>query len=279
MPYDLHSVRSKMLDDAYAELPDPIQRNDNMTALLYSYIDAMILSISTTLKATQIIGSTVAGGVAPPGGPVVGALLTCPPPVVVQTKLSSVFVPPKFSVQMPDGSTRYGEYTPWMRGATEAIDFVVDTAVLSWLTMWLAAALPVAGGGTAAWIPPAPPVPPLPGPWVGGTITPFLFDGLGGGTSLSPMPVLVPKAALAKGIATIVSIDTGGDSPTRSSVVSMSSHSKDIFNAITGAFTTLFKDLQKNLNVIDASGSGGSGIAAPGGIVTGIMRPLTFDVA
>jgi hypothetical protein len=36
--------------------------------------------------------------------------------------------------------------------------------------------------------------------------------------------------------------------------------------------------MQKNVRVIDATGTGGSGTAAPGGIITGIMGPLTFDV-
>lgn len=249
-----------------------------MTALLSSYIDAMIDSIRPTLKATKIVGSTVTGGVAASGGPVTGALLTCPPPTVVQTKLGAVFKPPQFSVQMPDGSTRYGQYTPWLRGATDAIGSVVDAAVLSWLTLWTAAGLSVVVGGVAAWIPPAPPVPPLPGPWAGGTITPFLFDGPAGGVSTSPLPTLVPQTALTKGVGTIVGIDVGTGTPMLTNVVSMSSHSKDIFNAITSEFTALLGELKSNVKVIDATGSGGSGVAAPGGIITGTMGPLTLDI-
>jgi len=278
MPYDLQLAKPLMLSKAYTQLPPPIVPNPNMDALLSSYIDAMIKSVQLTLKATKIVGSTVSGGTAPPGGTVVGALLTCPPPTVVQTPLISVYKPPQFSVQMPDGSTRYGEYTPWLRGATSVIDSVVNAAISSWLTAWVAAGLAVAYGGVAAWIPPAPPVPALPGPWTAGTVTPFLFDGIGGGTSTSPAPALVPKNALSKGSSTNVSISTGAGAPIVTPVVSMTAHSKDIFNAITGAFTALFGEMQKNVRVIDATGTGGSGTAAPGGIITGIMGPLTFDV-
>lgn len=263
-----------MLTAAYGKLPPPIVPNPNMTALLNSYIDAMISAFSQTLKSVQITGSTVLGGAAPPGGPVVGALLTCPTPVFVPTSMSAVYNPPKFSVQMPDGSTRYGEYTAWLRTFTGVAASTIDAAIMDWLALWLAVALPVVTGGVTSWVP----VPPAPGPWVGGTIFPFLFDGPAGGISASLQPAMAPTLAQTVGKQTPVAIKVTDSVYITTKLLTDGAHSPDVMAAVMAAFTFMFDQTKLVLMVKDPTGMGGTGVAAPGGVITGVMGPLVLDL-
>jgi len=276
MPFALATLKPVMWTALTSTVP-VYQPNSNAFRLYQSYIDAILESMDTTLKTVQIVGGVVAGGVAPPGGPVAGATLTAAAPVFTVTSVADVYKPPSMSVTMPDGSSKSGSFTPLQKAQLEVVDMVLKAAVTEWLTLWVAAALPVVVGGVAAWIPPTGVTPPAPGPWAGGTVVPFLFDGPGGGVSPGVLAKIVDKTGEAAGRAKTANVHIWADEYQTMRVIG-SDISKATMLGILAAFTALLDGLRLATLVIDKSGSGGSGVAAPGGVVTGVMGPLTLDL-
>lgn len=256
----------------------PHEPGSNMDKFFQGYVDAMLAAMDSTLKSIQIVGGTVAGGTAPPSGPVAGATLTAAAPTCTVATIADNYTPPDMFVIMPDGSTNRGSFTALQKAFLEVVDDTLTQATTEWTSMWLVAALPVVVGGVAAWIPPAPPSPPLPGPWSGGTITPFLFDGPAGGTSAAVTPGLVKQLAYTAGQAKTANVHIWQSEYKTCRLISTDT-AKRTMDAVMAGFSYMFDNMRLALMVVDKSGAGGSGIAAPGGIITGTMGPLVLDLA
>lgn len=275
----LSSLRAAMLTKARDEVGPEVagSLSQNLNPLLESYIDAFLDSAKATLSSFKVVGASVSGGAAPPGGPVSGAVLSIPPgsPVFKPAASFSLFRPPRFTATMPDGSVHTGKYTPWLRGLTSVICPLADDALDDWLRTWNVSGETCVVGGVAGWVPSSPP---SPGPWAGGTITPI---PLVGGTAQAPAVKLkaIRSTTEAKGCATIAHIEIDEDGGTVASpVFNDAGKGIELGRGLNAAFEYLMEKVAA-VELVDRSGSGGSGVAAPGGILTGTIAELTLAVS
>lgn len=248
-------------------------------AIFQSYGDAMAKSLIMSLRSVVINGGIVTGGACPPGGPVVGAVLTFAPGSALASSrldMEAVFVPPKFEMDV-GGKTVTGEYTMWLREVTSFISTSMQTAFLQWLSLWSVPGAVVAGGGIGAWIPPVPPSPPYPGPWTGGTITsPCGFNSPGFGTSLSPAFTLLPNVAIRLAKSKQIRVKVGDS--TMSTKLCANEISEALLLAIIHGCISAFEYATSQVFVVDTTFSGiGTAVPPTGSIVGGTLSGCTLD--
>lgn len=287
MPVVTSALVAPSVAKMLSSCPPKWKPNDNTKNLFQAFAQAYAIYLDSWLRSIKVKGCLVSGGAAPPGGPLTGGMITAAPGSASASgyrMIQDVFTPPVFSVTMPDGSIRNGSYTPWLQAAVKVVSAEIDSKVKAWTTGWSALGLPVALGGVSAWIPATPVSPPAPGPWAGGTITPFLLSGFGGGSSLAQALVSnVRKTLEAKARATQVSVvtDTKGGTTT-TQLVNGAGDSAALFGAFSAGFTTMFDSVLKVALLKDASGASGVGTSAPltGSIVpgTGSLGLLVVDI-
>lgn len=266
MPYALNTLQcASHIESNWPSAYQPI--TEDTQKIVDAISKAFAESVSYSLKSLTIGGGVIVGGVAPPGGPVAGAVLTIAPGLVVSTPpdLASAYQCPDF---MNDGGA--GSFTDWHE---KLIDNVGTQLSLAWTTWTLAWFLPagIAQGGVAAWIPPAPPVPPAPGPWLGGTIVPFTFLGSG----LSPSPSI---DLLDTTIASVCSGVSASSDDTDDCQV-YNADSGTVIDAISKGLKEALLECFQSVFVKDPSGSGAAGTAMPGGIIAGgAIAGLVLDI-
>lgn len=198
-------------------------------------------------KSIIVAPMIVSAGAAPPGGPVVGAIVTLTPGM-----LNSIV--PWFDLN----ATFQCSFTGLGLANTKSLVATYAAVLSSTFPLWVSGftATLVGLGGVAAWIPPAPPVvpAPLPGPWGGGLIVPL---PLAAGTSPGEVGFAVPVLT-AKTIAQLPpSMKQLAGAPT-----------PELLNEIK-AFWLAFLDMWtiwKATTMI--TGGVGSGVALPAGVIS-----------
>lgn len=276
MPITSTTLKSSIRSNILARWPWDVTEASKQ--LIDAYAAGLGAAFYNTLSGLTFAAGTVTGGTAPPSGPVVGAVLSYSPGSISgpALDLASVFVPPQFKI-IADGTGDLvtGSYTPWLKCFTEKLSNVCKTAWGTYITTWAMAGSPVAGGGTANWVASTPPVP---GPWVAGTITiPFVFASAGTGiggyvwTSLQSDFVSIGKI-------TAVTIPIQASDPITTNLIA-TDQAASIASAIAGGFADTVASTIASVTVYDPSGSGGSGIAAPGGVVTGTLTGAKLNLS
>lgn len=248
-----------------------------MTQLFDAYSTALGSALFTSLSGAVFAAGTVTGGTAPASGPVVGALLTYAPASLTTPLLNfeNVFTPPKFSVVVETGDSISGSYTPWLKAFTKALSQTVQKSWTQFITTWSLPGLSCVGGGIANWVASTPPAP---GPWVAGTIvTPFIFVSSGTGVSAYLWNLFPSDFVSACKVATVVVPIQASTAITTPLITAK--YMEQIATAIASGFADTVASTIASVTVYDPSGSGGSGIAAPGGIVTGTLTGAKLNLA
>lgn len=249
-----------------------------MTQLFDAYSTALGKSLFTSLSGAVFAAGTVTGGTAPPSGPVVGAILTYAPAAITTPALNfeNVFTPPQFKIVADGtGDALVGSYTPWLKAFTKTLSKTVQESWAQFITTWSLASLACVGGGAANWVASTPPVP---GPWVAGTIvTPFVFVAPGTGTSMYVWNNFDSDFVAACRVAT-VTIPIQASTPITTPLLT-AKYMEQIARAIAGGFADTVSETISSVTVYDPSGSGGTGIAAPGGIVTGTLTGAKLNLS
>lgn len=274
MPFLLSSLAATAKSNILSNWPATWDISSaNAQKMVTAIADAFADSFSTVLSSTVINGGLITGGAAPPGGPLVGGVLMIPPGTVVMPVLniSASFDAPTFSVTFK-GPTQVGAYTVWFKTLVNTLSSSLGTTLTSWVPTWT---LPtgIALGGSAAWIASTPPAP---GPWAGGTITPFTF--IGQGLNASPLLDTFSTTFDATAQATPVVVQT--DSKNAVTIELSTTSSSPMIAAFTKGIIQTMDDTFKQLMVKDPTGAGASGVAAPGGVITtGTISGLVFDAS
>ena len=245
--------------------------------LIAAYAAGSAQAFYKSLAGITIASGVVSGGAAAPSGPVGGALLTYSPGVLSSPDfdLESVFVPPQYRVVAEGGKVLTGEYTPWLKCFTATLSQTLQKSWAQFIATWSLAGLACVGGGSANWVASTPPVP---GPWVSGTITaPFVFVSATTGVSAYAWAVLSADFDLACR-STTVTLPIQASDPISTRLVATDSASA-LAKAISGGISDTITSVIGSVTVYDPSGSGGSGIAAPGGIVTGTLVGAKLNLA
>jgi hypothetical protein len=276
MPITQQSLASSIQSNINARWP--WERTKQADQLIDAYATSLGLALVTSLSGAVLASGAVAGGTAPPSGPVIGATLSYLPGALTTPPLdlSAVFVPPKFTAFIEEtGKTLEGEYTPWLRCFTDSLSKSAKTAWTTFTSTWSLPGAVVVGGGLANWVASTPPVP---GPWAGGTITtPFRFVGSGFGVS-TYLWDLFDSDFVGVGKSASVTIPIQASDPITTTLLA-TEHSEKLARAISGGFADTVSSVISSLTVIDPTGSGGSGVAAPGGIVTGTLTGALLNLA
>ena len=245
--------------------------SEQAATLHSAFILAFERSATQALKLVTATGS-IAGGAAPPNGPVAGAVCTFASGTLVAPKLDflSYYRPPTYRLErlgLPVFVT--SKETKWMNVFVSTLASLIDTAWSDWFLQW--SGITQSFGGVAGWIPSAPPAP---GPWLGGTVAPALLDGSGASASL--LMKNLPDSFVSKLRSTSVTVDIDGSDAVTVRMIE-NEHSESFAKAIAGGLSDTFLNSMKQLQLFDKSKTGASGIAAPGGVVTGSVA-CTLDV-
>lgn len=259
----------------------PWEITDAMRPIIKAYADAFGSGFFAALSGLVLAGGTVSGGAAPPSGPVVGAVLSYAPGSATAPAigLDSLFVFPEVAIpaQGKPEITLRGEYTPWLKKFTATLSQQVDLSWSQYLSTWACAgAAGVVGGGAANWIASTPPAP---GPWVAGTITsPFVFDSPATGSSVYLLSSLLEQEFDALGRVSSVTIPIQASDPITVPIIN-TEHGELFARAFSSGLAKTIADTMTSVYVYDSTGSAASGIAAPGGIVTGTLATATLNLA
>lgn len=276
MPITQTSLKSSIQENIKAKWPWQVTKQSEQ--LVEAYATGLGTALFVSLSGSVFASGTVTGGTAPPSGPVVGAMLSYTPGALTTPTLdlNSVFVPPQFTAYVPETKkTLAGEYTPWLRCFTSTLSQVAKTAWATFTSTWSLPGAAVAGGGTANWVASTPPVP---GPWIAGTITTqFPLIGSGAGVSTYTWDIF-DTAFVSAGRAAGVMIPIQASDPITTRLI-VTTHSESMARAIAGGFADTVKTTVASVTVYDQTGSGGSGIAASGGIVTGTLVGAKLNLA
>lgn len=261
---DISSLTSQSVSAMVSAWPyQPV--TDNTKKIFESYAKAFVTALVESLRSVTLNGGLILGGASPPGGPVVGAVLSFLPGSAVATKplaLDDHYVPPDFRTPQGVG----GEYTTWLKTLTRVLNTTCLTAFQTWLPLWTFPGGPVAGGGIATWVPPVPV--PSPGPWVGGTITtPFSFLAPGFGLNPSPSFVLLPTATVTAARACPVSIRIGND--TKTVPLCDTDVAQKLITAIATGLSSVFVSALSTVLVLDTTNSGIGTATPPAGSIAG----------
>lgn len=268
--------------DLYIRIRDRIESKwpwtftDPAHQLIDSYAKAFADCVFLTLSSLVFAPGIVSGGGAPPSGPVVGAQLSYSAGSLTYTAmdLESVFVPPNFRVVLDDGTALTGSYTPWLKCFTSTLSSTVNTCWDQYATAWFMSGAPVAGGGVAAWVASTPPAP---GPWTQGTIlTPFVFHSPSTGQSAFELSLL-SDLFVTSAMGTSVTIPIPASSPITTALIA-TTHAEKMARAFTDGFSEVLLEVLQTILVWDPSGIGGTGVAAPGGIITGTLSGARLQI-
>ena len=269
MPITQPTLTASIQSNILSRWPFPV--NEHSTKLIAAYAVGLGTALFNSLSGAAFASGTVVGGAAPPSGPVLGATLSYLPGALTTPPfdLESVFVPPQFSVFIKEtGKTLTGEYTPWLKCFTKTLS---NTAKKSWsqfVSTWSLPGAVCAGGGTATWIAS---IPPAPGLWIAGTITtPFHFVMAGTGGVSTYAWKLFDSDFVGAGKAAPVTVPIQASKPVTTQLI-VTDPAEKIAKAIAGGFADTVASVISSVTVSDPTGSGGSGAAAPGGIVTGTL--------
>ena len=268
MPVTHESLKSDTVSNISARWPFPL--TDPMQQLIDAYADGLARALYISLSGSSFAVGTVTGGAAPPSGPVVGAMLSYAPGSFISPSLDldSVFVPPSFTARVTKSSTETievsGEYTAWLRCFTNTLSQAAKTAWSLFASTWAMPGFACVGGGAANWVASTPPVP---GPWLAGTITaPFQFVSPATGTSVYVWDLFADDFALACETAS-VTIQIQSSDPITTPLL-VEEHFRSIARAVAGGFADTVKSTVSTVTVYDPTGSGGTGTALPGGVIT-----------
>ena len=249
--------------------------------LIEAYADGLGIALFNALSGIVFAPGTVSGGAAPPGGPVVGATLSYTPGSLSGScDLEPVFTPPNFVIDVDAGNgkkkTVTGSYTPWLQCFTQTLSQSLSLAWQQYILGWSMAGAVVVGGGTAAWVASTPPAP---GPWAAGTITtPFQFDAPGFGASTYSWDRFADDFVNAGSIAS-VTIPIQASDPITTTLVA-TPEGELLARAVAGGFAETVKETVSTVTVYDPTGSGGSGTALPGGVITpGVLVGAMLNLA
>ena len=282
MSFDTSSLASTTFSNIRANWPAKWQPlSDNGARILHAIANAFAQGFATSLRSAVITGGTITGGVAPPGGPVVGAVLQLAPGGLQFQALgfSNYYIPPLFSVTDKQTSivSSSSTYTTWHKALVNTTSSVLDESLAAWITTWLFSS-GIAQGGIAAWIPPIPPAPPVPGPWANGTIVPFLFVDPAGGTNASPALADFPTLVHSRAMATQVQVQEDG---TRRVVTELEVQtSRPFLAAVANGILTTIDSTFAQMFVKDpvVPGSAFGTAFPPAGSIIGSIPTLVFDV-
>lgn len=264
----LISLKSTFLSKWEATLPakmlpaGPVQK-DRMDSI----VTAVLTAGDITIKATTINGGIIVGGASPPGGPVVGALMSAPPGSIVSGTpwdSSAVFIPPMTVV-----GSAVVVYTDWLKTLQTTISDAIKDFWSAWFPAWSCSSV-ASLGGVAGWSPS-----PSPGPWVGGTITPFTLLG-GQGVNSSPALTSLKQQLVAKCRITTINTYNGQTStliPPQNDEIMLGQ-----IESFCDTFSTVFNSWASSALVTDTSGAAAMGTSVPpsGSIIGGSISGLTI---
>lgn len=266
--FALSTIKTTVLDKIAGRWPyKPLTAH--ASAILKPFAEA-IAKESNILLGASAFGS-ITGGAAPSFGPVVGATCTYAAGglTIQNIKLFDSFKYATFTLERPNMPTfTTSTPTPWMKKFVGILLPLYDEAYNDWFKQW--SGTTDAFGGSAGWTPGSPP---LPGPWVGGSVNRLkLSDGTSTSTKMLELAETFVSKLNAASIT--LSIDSGDDI-----TVSMcpNEHCANLAKSIAGGMSDAFFDMIQNIQVFDKTSSAGSGTAAPGGIITGTIT-CTLDV-
>jgi hypothetical protein len=274
MPFVLSALTSTTQSNIVSNWPGdyrPITENSNKFIIAIS--KAFADGFSQSLSNAVINGGIILGGVAPTGGPVVGAVLNIPVGSLTLPvpDMMSHFVPPLYQlVASFNGKTQSGTDTNWHKALVKECSKALDEAFTAWIPSWMLTG-GTAYGGVSTWIP----IPPVPGIWTAGTIVPFTF--IGQGINTSPMLELFPTTFINE--AQTVSVDVSTDDTRTEQTKLSNSSSRPMLQAIANGLLQTIDDAFQQIMVKDPSGTGASGVSLIGGIVaSGVISGLVLDV-
>jgi hypothetical protein len=272
------SIRSN-IEDKWPSAWKPITQASQQ--LIEAYADGLGIALFNALSGLVFAPGSVSGGAAPPGGPVVGATLSyAPGSLSGSCELLPVFTPPNFSVEVDAGNgekkTVTGSYTPWLQCFTQTLAQSLSQAWQQYILGWSLVGAVVVGGGTAAWVASTPPAP---GPWLGGTITtPFPLDAPGFGASVYSWDLFAGEFVLAGELAS-VTIPIPASDPITTTLIA-TTEGEMLAKAIADGFSETVKETVSTVTVYDPTGSGGSGTALPGGVITpGVLAGAMLNLS
>jgi hypothetical protein len=168
---------------------DQASQRPNGLHLFESDLAAAITDAWSDVEDGLLIATVpVSGGSSAPGGPLAGGTATLAAGMLASNASFSA-VASKFSSSFPDGAT------PELLALVSAVAQGIGEKFPLWVAGYSATLIAV--GGSAAWVPPAPPANPsgAPGPWTGGSIQAFPIAG-GSSTGDQGMTALSLEAAI-----------------------------------------------------------------------------------
>ncbi len=247
--------------------------SEHTHVLISAFTKAFHLSASDPLKQALASG-TIVGGIAPPNGPVTGALCTYAPGSLVVPALNynRKYVAPTYVLKrpnVPDYVTR--TETPWMRKFVSLLSTELDKAWLDWFLQWSGTSQSY--GGIAAWVSS---VPPAPGPWAAGTVAPLKLHG--GGASSSLLMKNLSNTFVSRLRSTSISISIEGRNDPVSVRMLEAPETENIARAVANGISDAFFDMVSQIELLDQTGVAASGVAAPGGVVTGTISGCVLAV-
>jgi hypothetical protein len=265
--FTLSTIQSAVLDKIAERWPYK-PTTTHASAMFKPFAEA-ITKESKALLGASAFGS-ITGGAAPSFGPVVGAMCTYAAGglTVQPVKLFDSFKYATFTLERPNVPT-FTTSTPtlWMKKFVGILLPLYDEAYNDWFKQWTGTT--DAFGGSAGWTPGSPP---LPGPWVGGSVNRLKLSN---GTSSSTKMLQLADTFISKLKASSITIPIDGDDITVS--MCANEHCENMARSISGGMSDAFFDMVQNIEVFDKTSSAGSGTAAPGGIITGSIT-CTLDV-
>jgi len=267
----LLSLKSSFLSTWKAGLPSKeLPVTQVLSDRLESIATAILTAGDITIKSTVINGGLITGGASASGGPVAGAILNIATGgVVSSTKWAgkSVYVPP--TTKIGDSTV---QYTAWLKTLQETISDAISDFWDSWYPTWMCTGA-VALGGVSAWV--ATSVPPVPGPWTLGTITPFSLVGAQG---INPSPALTLLKTKLVTTAKATAIATWNNQISTLIPAQNGDIIQGTIESFCDAFSSTFQTWTATAMVTDPTGAGATGIAAPptGLITTGTINGLTI---
>ncbi len=226
------------------------QRPDGL-ALFESDLAAAIAAAWSDVEDGLLIATVpVSGGSSAPGGPLAGGTAILSAGMLANSASFSA-IAGKFSSSFPDGAM------PDMLALVDAVAQGIGQKFPLWVAGYSATLTAV--GGSAAWVPPAPPANPTgtPGPWTGGSIQAFALAG-GSSTGDQGMTALSLEAAI-------------GDAADPAKLKQNENHTLQpalsaLIKAIAKGFETTWNQWQAKTKISGGSGSGTT--APPNGSIT-----------
>lgn len=224
-------------------------------ALFESDLAAAIADAWAEVEDGLLIATVpVSGGSSAPGGPLSGGKATLSAGMLASSASFSA-IADKFSSSFPDGAM------PDLLALVDAVAQGIGQKFPLWVAGYSASLTAV--GGSAAWVPPAPPANPsgTPGPWTGGSIEAF---ALAGGSSSGDQGMTAASLETAIGaLADPTKLKRNEEQTLQPALAAF-------IQAIAQGFATTWQQWQAMTRI---SGGSGAGTAAPpsGSITVGAV--------